>query len=677
MRETLIGDDIVHCHALMHAVSSLDGDAMLHAIDEILSNLFGIAACRLMRNKMHDDNMLAHALMHEDRCYGYLCHPVTATPNQDDPVRFNAVLALLAYLFYLEDSKLKRVRAMAELEMVLEEKRQILEQMSESVITVDTEGYITSWNRGAEKMFGYSAAEVIGRNIIFLYEDEDEEGVGILDLVDLGHQREMEVRRRKKTGEVFWASMSWSLLHGPKGESMGMIGYLNDITERKIAHERIQQLAFYDTLTGLPNRETMLRGCEKLIRVAQENSEHGCVLFVDLHRFKPISNTLGHEIGNAMLVEISLRLKRLLRDEDKLARVSEDAFAIAMFGVDINDHPGFMAQKIIAAFDEPFHIDDHELRIGAHVGISLFPQDANQMEALLRLSDIAMFRARQKSENESSFAYYSEEMNLHTLHQLRIEIDLLHAIEHDELLLHYQPKVNMQDGAITGAEALVRWQHPERGLLMPAEFIQVAESSGLIAPLSEWVLEAACKQAAYWKALGLAPIRIAVNITAVEFTRTLPTRVSNMLARYQLCGNWLELEITEGMLMQGTEHVIAIMEDICRQDVSVALDDFGTGYSSLSYLKRFPIHSLKIDRSFTQGIPTDQNDCTIASAIIGIAKQLKLKVIAEGVETLEQLMYLKDAGCDELQGYLFSKPVAAEVFKQMLEERLSLQAVMH
>src|SRR5450830_300315 len=266
-------------------------------------------------------------------------------------------------------------------------------------------------------------------------------------------------------------------------------------------------------------------------------------------------------------------------------------------------------------------------------------------------------------------------MNRNTLDLLRIETGLLHAFEFNELLLHYQPKVELAGGEITGAEALVRWQHPERGLLLPGDFIPIAEETGLIVQLSDWVLEAVCAQACQWKLAGLAPVRIAINITAREFTRSLPDRVGAALSRHQLTGDWLELEITESMLMTSTDRIIFIMEKVCQLGVTISLDDFGTGYSSLSYLKRFPINTLKIDRSFTMGIPDDTNDCAIASAIIGIAKQLRHKVIAEGVENIAQFNFLKEAGCNELQGFLFSRAVPVESFNLMLTEGRKFSSV--
>jgi EAL domain-containing protein (putative c-di-GMP-specific phosphodiesterase class I) len=321
---------------------------------------------------------------------------------------------------------------------------------------------------------------------------------------------------------------------------------------------------------------------------------------------------------------------------------------------------------MLASFDAPFVIEGHELKVGAAVGISVYPQDGFDTETLLRLADIAMYRA--KKTGEDGYAFFSHEMNQRALDRLKIENGLRHAIDRNELLLHYQPKVDIASGAIVGAEALVRWRHPEQGMIPPGEFISVAEETGLIIQISAWVLDESLRQARVWRDAGLAPIKIAVNLSARDFSSALPERVVKALAAHDIAPEWLELEITESMLMHSTERVIAMMDELAQAGVALSLDDFGTGYSSLSYLKRFPIDTLKIDRSFVINIPDDPNDCAIAGAIVGMAKQLGHKVIAEGVETAQQLMFLKSLGCDELQGYLFSAPVPPEKFETMLRE---------
>jgi diguanylate cyclase (GGDEF)-like protein len=403
--------------------------------------------------------------------------------------------------------------------------------------------------------------------------------------------------------------------------------------------------------------------------VAQRSKLHGCVLFIDLNRFKLINDTLGRRIGDALLKEAAARFRVVLRDQDLVARLGGDEFAVGLFDIGQHYEASRVAHKLLAALNEPFLVDGHDLRVGASIGISVYPQDGADAETLLRLADIAMYRAKQGGDSDAEHvAFYSRDMNQGMQERMRIESGLRQALGNGQLELHYQPKFSIADSKIIGAEALVRWRHPERGLVPPAEFIPLAEATGLVVQVGEWVLEAACAQAQAWKDAGVPPIRLAVNVSAREFTSALPGRVKETLERYGLEPSWLELEITESTLMHNIDRVIGIMDRITALGVTLSLDDFGTGYSSLSYLKRFPIDTLKIDRSFTTGIPTDASDCAIASTIISIAQQLNHKVIAEGVETVEQLAFLKDSGCDEVQGYLFSKPLPAAEFEKALRE---------
>ncbi|NNG23646.1 putative bifunctional diguanylate cyclase/phosphodiesterase [Telluria aromaticivorans] len=573
---------------------------------------------------------------------------------------------LTASLMQVHSLAQRSTHAYAQMEAQLAHQSQILDQIHESVLTMDQMGYITSWNRGAEELFGYTALEAIGRNILFLYADEDE---GFHDVFAEQGGRMMEVKRRKKSGEVFWASLSLSILRDMAERPTGLIAYLTDITERKQAEEQLHHLAYYDELTGLPNRTLFGRLVDQALMVAQRNEGTGCVLFVDLNRFKRINDTLGRRIGDELLREVAQRLRATLRDEDVVARLSGDEFAVGLFDIRQHFEATTVAQKLQASLDAPFLIGGHDLRVGASIGISVFPQDGSDAETLLGLADIAMERAKQAADNpDRSVAFYSQDMNQGMQERMRIESDLRQALGNGELILYYQPKFEIVSGRIVGAEALVRWLHPTRGLVPPSDFIPLAETTGLIVQVGEWVLEQACAQAAIWQRAGVPPFRLAVNVSAREFTPTLPARVADTLLRYQLDASWLELEITESTLMHDFERVTAIMDRITALGVSLSLDDFGTGYSSLSYLKRFPIHTLKIDRSFTTGIPSDPSDCAIAGTIISMARQLNLRVIAEGVETLAQLDFLREAGCDEVQGYLYSKPVPAFDFERSLRE---------
>ena len=558
----------------------------------------------------------------------------------------------------------RTTHAYVQVEAKLQHQSQILDQIHESVLTMDMNGFITSWNKGAERLFGYSSVEAVGRNILFLYEDED---AGFHDTFLEQGGRLMEVRRKKKSGEVFWASLSLSSLCDVHDRSIGLIAYITDITERKQAEERIHHLAYYDALTNLPNRSLLTKLVDQALTVAQRSRQTGCVMFIDLNRFKMINDTLGREIGDALLCEVAQRFRLALRDQDIVARLGGDEFAIGLFDISQHYEATMVAQKLLQSLNAPFIIDGHDLRVGASIGISVYPQDGEDAETLLRLADIAMYRAKQGGDSDAeNVAFYSQDMNQGMQERMRIESGLRQALGNGQLLLHYQPKYSIASGQIIGAEALVRWKHPERGLVPPAEFIPLAEATGLVVQVGEWVLEAACAQAQRWKEMGLPPIRLAVNVSAREFTSALPGRVTETLKRYGLEPSWLELEITESTLMHNIDRVIGIMDRLTALGITLSLDDFGTGYSSLSYLKRFPIDTLKIDRSFTTGIPSDTNDCAIASTIISIAQQLRHKVIAEGVETVEQLAFLKDSGCDEVQGYLFSRPLPAAEFEKVL-----------
>jgi diguanylate cyclase (GGDEF)-like protein/PAS domain S-box-containing protein len=669
--------------------------------------------------------------------------------------------------------------------------RQIINNIYDSVIVMDMAGFITEWNNGAELMFGYRAEEVVGRNILFLYADDDTAGGEFAADSFLNEGgREMEVRRRRKSGEIFWARLSLSHMRDAQGAAIGVIGYLADITERVRARhrlmlhakifeqsdaaiavtdsgrrflavnpaftrvsgyefedvfdkrlmevdqsgldwkdvsatllqggrwegdseylrkngetfpihisvsatpamqgeeaqliwiftdiserrrdaERIHRLACYDSVTGLPNRSLLLDLAEQSLAEARRDNSSGALIFVDLNRFKPINDSLGHAAGNQLLREVGERFRHVMRDEDVVARIGDDEFVVSMFDHTHSSNPAVVAQRLLAALDVPFMINGHELRVGASIGISVYPDDGLEVETLLRNADIALYRAKQAG--ASSYVYYSEEMNQRSLERLQIEAGLRRALENDELLLHYQPKVDLASGAIIGAEVLVRWMHPERGLVAPGEFIPIAEESGLIVSIGNWVLEATCAQARKWHVAGMLPIRVAANLSARQFGPGLATSIRDLLLRHELPAVWLELEITESMLMNSVEHVIDMMDNLSELGVSLSLDDFGTGYSSLSYLKRFPIETIKIDRSFVKGTPQDSDDCAITAAIVSMSKQLKLRVIAEGVERGDQADFMRSLGCDEIQGYLFSPPVSVEEFEEMLLAQKNLR----
>ncbi|MFZ6862670.1 putative bifunctional diguanylate cyclase/phosphodiesterase [Undibacterium sp. Ji67W] len=655
--------------SLSEAVFGLQGDALDQQINHLIRNVFEDASLSFERRRSQ-----------EEICQNNLCCQVSADTfyvlsdkkgryTESDLQKLNHIAGMTARLFALR-TRLEQQHAVSVREHMLQ--TQILDQIHESVIIMDLAGFILSWNRGAEKMFGYASDEVIGKNILFLYEDEEVDQSQDRDLLNAfltNGAQEMEVRRRKKCGEVFWASLTLSVITGVDQQPAGIVGYLSDITHRKEAEKKINQLAYFDVLTSLPNRSLFKQLADQTFQIAQRKQVNAALLFVDLNRFKPINDMFGHRVGDALLNMVARRLVHALRDQDIIARLSSDEFSIALPEIATHSDASAVAQKIIESLQDVFCVEGHELRISASIGISIFPTDGTDAEALLQSADIAMYQAKKTGDSQSGgFAFYDQNINVHIAEKLFFESAIRKALRTEEFFLQYQPKIDIDSKRLVSVEALLRWKHPERGLIPPAGFIGVAEESGLIQQVDSWVLNAACKQAKYWQEQGLSSFKIAINLSAKDFTEALPAKIDAVLKKHQISAQWLELEITESMLMQNVENVISIMKRIVALGVSLSLDDFGTGYSSLSYLKRFPISSLKIDRSFVQGIPVDANDCAIASAIIMMAHQLKLNVVAEGVETLAQLDFLQNAGCNEIQGYLFSRPLDAPEIPNLLNK---------
>lgn len=650
--------------ALSEAVLNLESDALDAELNRIIRRFFSDPEAAYIRYSPESIFSETPAFCEVTSETYYVLSGKRGSYSESDLSKLDLLARLTAHLFASKSQWDKRFSESTQAQL---RQTQILDQINESVITMDLAGFIISWNRGAEKLFGYAASEAIGKNILFLYDDEEIDGLRLFDSFLEEGGREMEVRRRKKSGEIFWASLSLSPLCDAHNQPIGMIGYLSDITDRKQAEEKINHLAYYDPLTDLPNRTLFKKLVDKALLQSQRTNTIGSLLFIDLNRFKPINDTLGHNIGDLLLKQVAERFRLSIRENDVIARLGSDEFAIALLDINQHFHAGMIAQKLLTTLDQPFVVEGIELRIGASVGISVFPQDAISADELLQKADIAMFKAKRNVERASgSYAFYDNEMNRTIAGRLYLESGLRRALQQAEFSVLYQPKIDVATQRIIGAEALVRWNHPKKGQISPTEFIPVAEETGLILQIDAWVLETACAQIRTWQNMGLKPFRVAVNVSAKDFTNELPDRIRFALDHYQIPASWLELEITESMLMHSAESVITIMDEITKIGVTLALDDFGTGYSSLSYLKRFPIDTLKIDRSFIQGVPRDNNDCAIANAIISMSKQLRHKVIAEGVENEEQFAFLRNAGCDEVQGYLFSEPVSAGQFTRLL-----------
>jgi len=475
----------------------------------------------------------------------------------------------------------------------------------------------------------------------------------------------LEKRFLRQDGSLLHASISTRCVRRPNGVVDYFVTVVQDITERKQAEEHILHLSRHDALTGLPNRMVLDdRLQQAVLRAVRDRSQVG-VLLVDLDHFKRINDTLGHSIGDQLLREVATRLQVCVRECDTLSRQGGDEFAILLPDLVANDEATRIAQRVLGMVAEPYRLDEHELHISCSVGISLFPRDGRNAETLLKNADSALYRAKDMGRN--SYQYYLSGATMVARERLSLENSLRHAVERQQLELYYQPKWDFHANAITGAEALIRWNHPELGLLPPARFIPIAEDSGLVLSLGEWVLRAAMREIGQLHQNGWPGLRIAVNLSGRQFRQgDLAAQVRGLLAETGFDPTCLELELTESILMPHNEDNLAALRSFKTMGVRLAIDDFGTGYSSLGYLQRFPVDVLKIDRSFVTDLPANESNVAIVDAIVTLAHGLGLAVVAEGVETSEHVAFLRAHGCDEGQGYHFGRPLPLAQFTNLL-----------
>ncbi len=539
---------------------------------------------------------------------------------------------------------------------------------NEAILISDANNNVLAVNPAFTAISGYTAEEVLGRNPHILASG----------LMDADFYRKMwaslattgkwqgEIVDRRKDGQIYAEWLSVSALHNDDGKLTHYVALMTDISERKAAEERMSFLAQHDILTGLPNRMLFLDRLQQAITYAERQQTNVAILFLDLDRFKNVNDTVGHQIGDALLQEVARRIRFCVRSSDTISRQGGDEFVIMLPSLEDLGDIVHVVDKLIENIGKPYYLNGHVMHVTTSVGVSVYPQDGSESEALIRNADTAMYQAKYAGRND--YRFFTQEMNRAIATRVRMENKLRHALHNAELLLHYQPKVNLRTGEIIAVEALVRWQHPEDGLVSPAEFIPIAEETGMIVPLGEWVLNEACRQNQEWRMMGLREIVMAVNLSPAQFQdRELISVVLAALASSGMPASSLELEITESAMMRSPDQAIIMLNKISALGIRVSIDDFGTGYSSLSHLKKFPIDELKVDQSFVRDLTIDNDDAAIVSAVIGMAKSLGLSVIAEGVETLEQLRFLEGLDCDQIQGYLFSKPLPADEFRKLLE----------
>ena len=472
---------------------------------------------------------------------------------------------------------------------------------------------------------------------------------------------DLVLRRVLHDGSVTYVQISGEPLFDENGTFTGYRGIGRDISKQKIAEENISRLAHYDTLTGLFNRTAFLERLDHALALAHRNDRRVAVLFIDLDRFKDVNDAFGHITGDEVLRMMAERISGSIRTVDTAARLGGDEFIVLAESVTRDADVSELAQRLIDVLSDTFRVRHQECRIGASIGIALFPNDGNDAAKLLKQADTAMYRSKESGRN--TFAFFSDIDVRPAEERILLGAGIERALDGNQLVLYYQPKIAVATGRVTGVEALVRWRHPERGLLLPDSFIPLAEDSGLIHSIGRWVLRAACAQAVAWQAERIAPMRVAVNLSARQFSdERFVVEIPHALAESGLAPEFLELEITESMMMERPDRAAETLLQIKSLGVHISIDDFGTGYSSLARLKKFPIESLKIDRSFIRDIATDPDAAAIVSAVIAMAHSLRLNVVAEGVETLDQLLFLRERGCDEIQGFYYSKPLpAAEI----------------
>jgi len=575
------------------------------------------------------------------------------------------------------DNVTERKRAELALREAEEQYRTIFEENSIGMCYYSTaDGRYLNVNPAFARIFGYDSPEEMLAGVTNpsqLYVDPSRRLEFGRQLREHGKTEKREFQAYRKDGSKVWLRGSAGALHSADGKVLYYIGAVEDITEQKLLEEQVRYLAYYDALTGLANRTLLQDRLAKALASARRRGEKIALLFLDIDRFKTINDSLGHSVGDLLLKEVAERLKKWAREQDTVARLGGDEFVVVLTAVKDVAGAAVAADRLMKTMSTEFMAQGHLLSPTCSLGISVYPDHGRDGEALIKNADAAMYCAKENGRN--NFQFFTQEMNVRAVERLTLEGSLRLAIERKELFLVYQPQWDVATGKITGAEALLRWRHPELGLVPPDKFIPIAENSGLIMPIGEWVLMTACAQARQWQDEGLPPLPVSVNVSAVQFRQeSFPALIRRALHETRLPPQYLELELTESLLLSSADVTLSVLQELKEMGVKLSIDDFGTGYSSLSYLKHLPVYKLKIDRSFVRDITVDPDDAAITGTIISMAKSLNLKVIAEGVENAEQMAFLQEHDCDEVQGYYFSRPLAVDDFSEKVRSTLLLQS---
>ncbi|BCB27240.1 hypothetical protein SKTS_21260 [Sulfurimicrobium lacus] len=551
----------------------------------------------------------------------------------------------------------------------------VFEHTVEGVMITDPDGRIVAVNRAFTEITGYGEDEIAGLTGATLKSERHDEQfyASMWSVIRETGRWQGELWNRRKNGDIYPEWLNISVVKDERGRITHYVGVFSDISSMKESESKLDHLAHHDPLTGLPNRLLLNARMEHSLARAQRGNAMLAVMFLDLDHFKDINDTLGHPIGDLLLQETAQRLRDCVREQDTVTRLGGDEFTILLEDLDDSRFASTVAQKIIAALAEKFMLQGHEVFVTCSVGISIFPSDGGDITTLFKNADSALYRAKEQGRN--NYQYYTEELTTRAMERLAMENSLRHALERNELVLHYQPQVDLHNGSIIGMEALLRWQHPEIGLISPNAFIPLAEETGLIIPIGEWVLRTACVQLKAWIDEGLPKIRVGVNLSSRQFNQNnLDEVVASALRDTGLPPSCLELELTERTIMHDAENTVTILNKLRALGVQISIDDFGTGYSSLSYLKRFPIDRIKIDQSFVREITSNPEDAAISQAIISLSHSLNIKTVAEGVETAEQQEFLRSRLCDEIQGFHFSHPVPQQDMCQLLKDGVKLES---